>query len=375
MQPIELPFLPSDPLVSVLISSYNYEKYVGRAIDSVLSQTYRNVEVVVCDDGSRDNSCKVIERYAKADSRVTLIRQENGGHSSAYNCAFRHARGSILCILDSDDYYERRKLELVTRRFQELPDVGYLIHPLMLVDGGGCALQPLTLIDNFEEGWIADRILRRGGRWRSMAASGVCFRREVARYVYPLPDGIYPDVLFNTLLPLVTKVAVVREYLGFYTLHGNNWTSEIRNFTSTGKSIASAAQFLTVVERAMGAVNRRIEELGLDIPRLDLARNLDYQVRSLALDLLAGKPLPQLVRRYLSLVPEFCRDDLYGPRHKVVLLTAYGIALGLPQSMRRRLIAMLHLPNKLRYRFLRMGKAKGMRSGENAQEIEGAGSR
>jgi glycosyltransferase involved in cell wall biosynthesis len=72
LQPIELPKLPENPLVSILIANYNYEKYIGETIESVLSQTYPNWEAIVCDDGSKDNSREVIETYVQKDSRIKL---------------------------------------------------------------------------------------------------------------------------------------------------------------------------------------------------------------------------------------------------------------------------------------------------------------
>ena len=73
--PVALKSLPEKPSVSVLITCFNYGAYVGEAIESALAQTYENFEMIVCDDGSTDNSCEVIEPYARRDPRIRLIRQ------------------------------------------------------------------------------------------------------------------------------------------------------------------------------------------------------------------------------------------------------------------------------------------------------------
>ncbi len=83
-----LPLLPSQPLVSVLIANHNYAQYVGRAIESVLAQSYPHVEACVCDDGSTDDSVAVLAEYAACDARVVLRCQENGGQAAAWNTAF-----------------------------------------------------------------------------------------------------------------------------------------------------------------------------------------------------------------------------------------------------------------------------------------------
>src|SRR5438132_1625714 len=103
LSPVFLPPLPQRPLVSVLVANYNYGAYVGQAIESVLGQTYGDFEVIVCDDGSTDNSCEVIGRYVRQDPRVKLVRKANGGMASSWNVAYRHSRGEVLCPLDSDD--------------------------------------------------------------------------------------------------------------------------------------------------------------------------------------------------------------------------------------------------------------------------------
>lgn len=91
------------PLVSVVIPSYNHEKYVGTAIASVLAQTYDNIELIIVDDGSTDNSPDVIRQVN--DQRVRIIEQENRGAHNAINRGLDAARGDYLAILNSDDIF------------------------------------------------------------------------------------------------------------------------------------------------------------------------------------------------------------------------------------------------------------------------------
>src|SRR5450755_4751250 len=87
--------------VSIVINNYNYGEFLGRAVDSSLGQSYGNVEVVVVDDGSSDNSMAVLAAYAGA---IKLVPQTNGGQGSAYNTGFRHASGAVIIFLDADDW-------------------------------------------------------------------------------------------------------------------------------------------------------------------------------------------------------------------------------------------------------------------------------
>ena len=105
LHPIELLRLSSEPLVSILISNYNYGRYIGESIQSALDQTYSNIELIICDDGSTDDSVSIIEEYQRKDPRLKLICKANGGQASGFNAAFAASRGEIIALLDSDDRF------------------------------------------------------------------------------------------------------------------------------------------------------------------------------------------------------------------------------------------------------------------------------
>ena len=93
-------------LVSIIIPTYNVQEYVFRAIESSLTQTYKNIEVVIVDDGSSDNTIEVIKKYQSCDKRIVAAFQENSGVSSARNRGLSLARGEYAIFLDSDDWLE-----------------------------------------------------------------------------------------------------------------------------------------------------------------------------------------------------------------------------------------------------------------------------
>ena len=128
LKPIELSPLPTRPLVSVLMANYDYGRYIGEAIESVLAQTYQQFELIVCDDGSTDNSREVIEQFVSRDSRVRLVSKENGGVASALNAAYAASTGEIICLLDSDDLFHPEKLKKVVEAFRKFPHSGFCVH-------------------------------------------------------------------------------------------------------------------------------------------------------------------------------------------------------------------------------------------------------
>ena len=95
-----------EKLVSVIIPAYNIEDYIGRCLDSIISQTYKNLEIIVVDDGSRDYTGEILDNYAKKDRRIKVIHKENGGVSSARNKGIEAAEGDYIGFIDGDDLIE-----------------------------------------------------------------------------------------------------------------------------------------------------------------------------------------------------------------------------------------------------------------------------
>lgn len=112
------------PLVSVILPTYNRVRFVAEAIESALQQSYRNLEVICIDDGSKDETPSVVADIADRDPRVRYIRQANGGVSSARNHGLRLARGEWIAFLDSDDVWQPWKLELQMGLLAARPEVG-----------------------------------------------------------------------------------------------------------------------------------------------------------------------------------------------------------------------------------------------------------
>ena len=98
-------------MVSVIIPVYKVEEYLRVCVDSVLAQTYTDIEIILVDDGSPDNCGQICDEYAAADRRVKVIHKENGGQSEARNVGIDAAHGEYLCFVDSDDYIEREAVE------------------------------------------------------------------------------------------------------------------------------------------------------------------------------------------------------------------------------------------------------------------------
>jgi len=133
-------------LVSIVIPTYNRSRDCRQAVLSVLSQTYSDVEVLVVDDGSTDDTAEVLAQIG--DARVRCIRQENAGVSAARNTGFAHARGEYVALLDSDDTWVEWKLEVQLKVLARYPGAGMVWSDMAAVDEKGADLHDsyLTLM-------------------------------------------------------------------------------------------------------------------------------------------------------------------------------------------------------------------------------------
>lgn len=103
---------------SLIIPAYNVEKYIKKCLDSVLNQTYNNYEIIIINDGSTDNTYKILESY-KSNKKIKIINQENKGLSNARNTGVSNAKGDYILFIDSDDFIEKELLEILNKTIKD----------------------------------------------------------------------------------------------------------------------------------------------------------------------------------------------------------------------------------------------------------------
>ena len=111
-------------LISIIVPIYNVEKYLNKCIESIVNQTYENIEIILIDDGSNDNSGIICDEYAKKDNRIIVVHKENGGVSSARNKGLKIAKGEWISFVDADDWIEQTFCQtLLNKVTQEQADI------------------------------------------------------------------------------------------------------------------------------------------------------------------------------------------------------------------------------------------------------------
>ncbi len=160
--------------VSIIVPVYNREKALKRCVDSILNQDHRDIEVILVDDGSRDDSFRIISEYARNDERVIAIHKENGGVSSTRNKALSVASGDYIQFLDADDWIPFDSTKLMVREMEE-KGVEMVIGDFYRV--------------------VDDKVSRKG----SIREAGVLTRNEYADKMMLTPADFYYGVLWNKL--------------------------------------------------------------------------------------------------------------------------------------------------------------------------------
>lgn len=105
--------------ISVIVPIYNSEDYIDRCVRSIVEQSYKNIEIILVDDGSTDNSSMMCDEWAKNDKRVKVIHKENGGVSSARNEGLKIAKGDYISFVDSDDYIDKKMIEKMLNQMEK----------------------------------------------------------------------------------------------------------------------------------------------------------------------------------------------------------------------------------------------------------------
>ncbi|KYC35921.1 glycosyl transferase [Scytonema hofmannii PCC 7110] len=257
--------------VSIIISNYNYAKYLPAAVESVITQTHKNTEIIIVDDGSKDNSPEVILQLAqKYPGKIKAIFQENQGQGAAFNTGFEATSGDIVAFLDADDTWKPNKLEQVIKAFSQLDVVG-VMHLLDNVDSEGKLIPNSSVVGRVMDDDLAKVIVETGNAWCFPPTSGLAYRRSILTKIFPI-DSVKWRLCVDGCLIYCTaflgKIKTLNEVLGSYRLHGNN------NFIQAKVELSMDGQ--TGIRMTNQYINTFLEQIGHQA-RVDLSRNLQYR--------------------------------------------------------------------------------------------------
>ena len=245
--------------VSIIISNYNYSRFLKRCIGSALGQEYPHVEVVVVDDASTDKSPEIIKSYGS--SIRSCLRATNGGHAAAFNTGYTASTGKIVFFLDADDYlYSTAVSDVVKSWDAATAQFQFRLH---LVDEREEIKDVFPPPESpFDTGDVTPKLLHRG-RYQTTVTSGLAFARSALDMIMPIPEGDFrqgADGYLATLAPLYGRVQALEACLGAYRMHGSN-------HSLFGEKLAKRARWRVEHDfRRLQALSAETATVGLKLP-------------------------------------------------------------------------------------------------------------
>jgi len=184
-----------EPLISVVVPVYNVEKYLNKCVESIVKQTYGNLEIIVVDDGSPDNCPRICDEWAARDNRIKVIHLENAGVANARNTALRQAHGDYIAFVDGDDYIEPDMYAvLLDTALKYNSDITFCSYQINDEDRGAAACSEISKADAMKQ--LVTGAYKYGVLWNKLYRCEIIKEIEMADLVYS-EDLVYNYYAFK----------------------------------------------------------------------------------------------------------------------------------------------------------------------------------
>ncbi len=324
-------------LFSIVIINFNYVLYLAEAIDSALSQTYSDVEVIVVDDGSTDESRSVIERYGR---KIIPVFKPNGGQGSAYNAGFERVQGDMVLFLDADDLLRPDACQKVVHALKD--DTVKVQFPLSIIgpksESLGARIPTLRMMDG-----DVKHTLMRFGTHGGPPASGNAFRRTFLDKVLPLPAEKWrmgSDNFLTLQAPFHGNVITIAEELGMYRQHrkhGSGGSGDFQLGIGNASGLNKVLELVSQDDQFLGEVARMH---GFKFKSGMRSRNPAFNKNLLCAALLDRAPTGSPKRFQLGFVGGwYCLwFPLYSPKRRVLGALWFLVAGLAPRGLARKTV-------------------------------------
>jgi len=317
--------MPDSPKLAVVISCYNYESFVERAIQSVLNQSRDDCEVVVVDDGSTDGSWEVISR-----SGVTAFRIENSGARLACLFGLDRTQAPFVLFLDADDELKPGALGTIIDRLD--PGVAKLQFPLTRIDADGNVISgAVPSLETFRGRDVLARQVLKSSVYKSPPTSGNVFRRDLCELLREADYDKFVDGVILFAAPFLGDVVSISEELGCYRIHGRN-DSGLGRMPDAGSLERDINRFLARMEH-LRTILQRLEP---DKELVDPRDTFYFREQRFHLQVASGR------RPRLTALPALVAKLLGQPvsvKNKVAMAVYFILASVLPNDRGKALLA------------------------------------
>lgn len=222
--------------ISIIVPVYNQEKHINRCLDSILSQTHQDFEILVVNDGSTDSGMAIVDDYATKDPRIKILNKENGGVSSARNLGIKHATGDYIGFVDADDHIKENMYEVLLRNAIEHNASMSLINNLFVINGvpktypTDFSVVTYTPQEALKE--ILDRDKFMGFVNNKLYKTDLIANNHI---LYNESYHMYEDQNFVTEAMIHSdKIVYENQHLYYYELHDSNSSNQVNDRRMTG---------------------------------------------------------------------------------------------------------------------------------------------
>lgn len=219
-----------NPLVSIIVPIYKVEPYLRRCLDSIVNQTYTNLEIILVDDGSPDGCPQICDEYAARDKRIVVIHKENGGLSDARNAGINISQGEYIFFLDSDDEIPLNSILILANRLTEFPESEIIMGEIHSIPNNPTAYSSKAIrnIDYIDSNiWIREHYYRFSGRMPSNAVNKLIKKTFIVSNNLFFKTGIiHEDELWSFYLAKkLSKIAFAHETTYIRYINQNSITT------------------------------------------------------------------------------------------------------------------------------------------------------
>ena len=253
-----------EKLVSIILPIYNVEKFLSTSIGSAINQTYKNLEIVLVDDGSKDNSGKICDEYSKKDKRIKVIHKVNGGLSDARNAGLDIAKGEYIYLLDSDDYIETTAIEKCVDRLEQ-DNSDLVIFNFRYCDEEGNTIESTSKEIDVKSIWSIDDFWNyidhpdnKEVSIASVVAWNKLYKKEIFDNLRYIKGRINEDSLIITdIIVKVNKISYISEKLYSYRMRSGSIMASrgVKGITDSPIGVVKRCEYLyehNYIERFAG---------------------------------------------------------------------------------------------------------------------------
>lgn len=289
-----------EKLISVIVPIYNVEKYLKRSIDSIINQTYKNLEIILVDDGSTDRSGIICDEYAQRDSRIKVIHKKNGGQASAINVALDCAKGEYIGFSDPDDYINKnfyKNLYKLAKKYD--------------TDITECSMVKVKEEEDIEKVYIEEFEVDENENveiFDSIGGLRKLFGTDFAEYLETIVkvNKIYKREIFDKI-----RFSEVRIY--------EEWGTMYKLYFSTKKNLKLHKVQYVYVQRKNSTVNRPFsDERLLMLDGIEYCKNLAKEIELNDLVLDCYRKYFETVIRFLDMIKAPNTIDREGLKSKLI---------------------------------------------------------